>query len=82
MAERKKRVSAANKSGNYVRGKTRGGSEVRLYSDEAGGDFCVHGSWYWEAEKRWIPAAWSIEGYCVSKEQPRSLDLDLKSLKF
>ena len=60
MAERKKRVSSPNKSGSFVRGKTRGGSEVRIYSDEAGGDFPVHGAWWWEAEKRWIPAAWSI----------------------
>lgn len=76
------RVAATNNSGHYVIGKTRGGNQVRIYSDEAGGDFPVHGSWWYEAEERWIPAAWTMEGYCQSKDTPRSLDLNLKTLKF
>jgi hypothetical protein len=83
MAERKRQLAAApNKSGSYIRGKTRGGSEVRVYADDGGGDYPVHGAWWYEAEKRWIPAAWTIDGFCTSKDQPRELDLNLKKLKF
>ncbi len=82
MAGRKRSLAAPNASGNYIRGKTRGGSEVRIYADDAGGDYPVHGAWWYEAENKWVPAAWTLEGYSTSKETPRSLDLNLKSLKF
>ena len=82
MAKGTRRVYAPNSSGNYVRGKTRGGSEVRIYCDDAGGEYPVHGAWWYEAELKWFPQAWTLDGYIVSKDQPRSLDLNLKSLKF
>ena len=82
MAERKKIVAAANAVGHYVRGKTRGGSEIRIYSDEAGGDFPIHGAWWYAAETRWVPQTWKEDGTVIGKETPRSLDLNIKSLKF
>ena len=81
MAQGKRPVVASG-STNFARGKTRGGSEVRIYADDAGGDYPIHGAWWYEAETRWVSAAWTAEGFCFSKEQPRSLDLNVKTLKF
>jgi hypothetical protein len=83
MAAKKRPLTVMpNQSGEYVRGKTRGGNDVRLYADDGGGDYPVHGAWYYQAEDRWIPAAWTIDGFVTTKETPRSLDLDLKKVKF
>lgn len=82
MARTKRPVDAANSSGNYVTGKTRGGNKLRIYSDEAGGEYPIHGAYYYEAEDRWVQAAWTEDGYCQGKETPRSLDINVKSLKF
>lgn len=75
-------VCAPNKSGIYVRGKTRDGGEIRIYCDNAGGEYPLHGAYYWEGEQRWIPCAWTLDGYVVNKETPRSLDINLRTLKF
>lgn len=80
MARTKRAITTA--SNKFVRGKTRGGGEIRIYDDDAGGDYPIHGSWWYEAEKRWIPAAWTKEGFVVEEDQPRQLDIAIKTLKF
>ena len=82
MAGHKTKVAATNSTSHYVRGKTRDGVEVRIYADDAGGDYPIHGAWRYEAETRWIPHAWSMDGCVIGPETPRGLDLNVKTLKF
>ena len=81
MANTKRQVAAPNTSGTYVRGKTRDGGEIRIYADDAGGEYPLHGAYWYEAEQRWVPAAWTLDGYVVNKETPRSLDVNIRTLK-
>ena len=80
MARPKKAITTA--SNKFVRGKTRGGSEIRIYDDDAGGEYPIHGAWFYQAEARWIPAAWTKEGFVIEKDQPRQLDINIKTLRF
>ena len=80
MAKTKRPLATSGTT--FVRGKTRGGGELRIYDDDAGGEYPIHGAWWYEAEKRWIPAAWTKDGFVVEEDQPRSLDINIKSLKF
>jgi hypothetical protein len=80
MASRKRPV--VTPGAKFVRGKTRDGGEIRIYDDDAGGDYPIHGAYWNEAEKAWFLVAWTSEGFVIGKETPRSLDISIKSLKF
>ena len=80
MAKTKRQVVSSGS--NFVRGKTRDGGEIRIYDDDAGGLHPIHGAYWYQAEERWIPVAWTAEGFIIGKDTPRSLDIDLRSLKF
>ena len=55
--------------------RTRAGSPVRIYAVDGGGDHPVHGAWYNDIEGVWIPCTWSHDGFFVSAEFPRSVDI-------
>lgn len=55
--------------------KTRAGSPVRVYSKKGGGDHPIHGAWYNDSDDCWIPCTWTLDGFFVSDEYPRSVDI-------
>lgn len=46
---------------SFPRTKTISGCSVILFTNEAGGEYTILGA-YWSGE-RWIPNAWTIDGY-------------------
>lgn len=54
---------------------TRGGSLARIYAVDGGTGRELHGAVWNEIEDMWTPCSWDSEGYFVSKEYPRSLDI-------
>mgnify|MGYP001560153287 CR=1 FL=1 len=62
----------------YPRQKTRDGQEVIVYNTDGGGDYPLHGAWWDGAEQRWIPHAWSKDGYVIDKKNERALDVIIK----
>ena len=55
--------------------RTRAGSKVRIYAVDGGGDHPVHGAWYNDVDSIWIPCTWSLGGWFVNHEYPRSVDI-------
>ena len=56
-------------------GITRGGTPIRIYASDGGGDYPVIGAWLDDADQRWIPHAWSDMGYVINPSEQRLLDI-------
>jgi len=63
---------------DYPRAKTRDGQEVIIYNEHGEGNYPLHGAWWATSEQRWIPHAWSQDGYVIDKDNERALDVILK----
>lgn len=57
--------------------KAKAGSLVIIYTTDAGGVYPIHGAYLSRSSDAnvWIPCAWTIEGYHLSKSRPTDLDI-------
>jgi hypothetical protein len=57
--------------------RTKGGHKVRIYADDAGGTYPVHGAIYNPEEKIWGRFEWTSDGYAYAGKGDSLYNLDL-----
>lgn len=54
--------------------RTRAGHEVRIYATDAGGDYPIHGAWFFNGES-WESEIWTLDGARYASGATDRLDL-------